>query len=531
MSLVADIDMAKRLGVQGCTVGGLLDEWVRRVPAKPFLIWAPFSGQPEAWTYSAFDREVAAVARGLLTHGVRSGTRVMLHMDNSPEFLLAWFACVRLDAVVVTTNTRSSVDELGYFIEKAQPVAILTQAPFVGALRKVCGSRPLVAAPDRSDPEGRPVVETVEGAIPWRDLPREGDPLPASAAGPMSDLAIQFTSGTTSRAKGVVWTHANAVFGAQLNARHLLIRHDDVCQVCLPLFHTNAQSYGMLTTLWSGGTLVVQPRFSARNFWSAAVAHRATWHSTIPFCVKALLQNPVPADHRFRFWLTAVALPDVADPLLGFPTMGLWGMTETITQGIVADPMHPGPSLSIGRASPAYDIRIVDDEGAWIGPGGTGRLHIRGVRGVSLFKEYLDDPEATAKCFDADGWFDTGDRIRMDVSGDLYFVDRDKDMLKVGGENVSAAEIETAILASGLVDEVAVVGQKHFMLDEVPVAFVIAKPDAPADLAERVVLACRERLADFKVVRGVHVVEALPRSTLEKIAKNVLRDRLPAIEA
>lgn len=530
MSLIADINMAKRLGVEGRTVGGLLDEWVRRVPDKPFLIWAPFSGAHDVWTYAEFDRRVAAVARGLAAIGVLAGTRVILHMENCPEFLLAWFACVRLDAVAVTTNTRSSVDELGYFIDKAQAVAILTQTPFVDAFRGIAGACPLFAAPDRSDPQSRPVVETVEGAIPWCDLPREGEALPPSAAEPMSDLAIQFTSGTTSRPKGVVWTHANALFGAQLNSRHLLIRHDDVCQICLPLFHTNSQSYGMLTTLWAGGTLVVQPRFSARNFWAPAVTYQPTWHSTIPFCVKALLPNPIPTGHNFRFWLTAVALPDVADPLLGFPTVGLWGMTETITQGIVGDPMHPGPNMSIGRASPAYDIKIIDENGAWVAPGSAGRLHIRGVRGVSLFKEYLDDPEATAKCFDADGWFDTGDRVRMDVCGNLYFMDRDKDMLKVGGENVSAAEIETAIMASDLVNEVAVVGQKHFMLDEVPVAFVIPKPHAPDNVAELVILACRERLADFKVVRSVHVVEELPRSTLEKIAKNVLRDRLPTIE-
>jgi len=151
------------------------------------------------------------------------------------------------------------------------------------------------------------------------------------------------------------------------------------------------------------------------------------------------------------------------------------------------------------------------------------------VRGVTLFKEYYGNPRANAKAFDEDDWFDTGDRIRIDEHGWLYFSDRSKDMLKVGGENVAASEIEAVIMQTGLVEECAVVGQRHHMLDEVPVAFVIPSANAGADLAERIVSHCRENLADFKVVRAVHVVEDLPRSTLEKVAKQELRARLESL--
>jgi crotonobetaine/carnitine-CoA ligase len=210
-------------------------------------------------------------------------------------------------------------------------------------------------------------------------------------------------------------------------------------------------------------------------------------------------------------------------------------MTETLTQGIVTDADHPGPQGTLGRAAPEYEIQIRREDGSLAEPGEKGVLHIRGVRGVSMFKEYYRNPKANEKAFDDNGWFDTGDIVRRDEHGWLFFSDREKDMLKVGAENVAASEIETVIMQTGLADECAVVAQKHFMLDEVPVAFIIPTA-AGRDLDEeafkqQVIGHCEINLADFKVVRDVIRVDALPRSTLEKVAKNELRARLPAIEA
>lgn len=515
MTLAGDIAYSKQLSVAGHSVASLFSGWAARVPDKPFLIWSPFEGDEVVWTYADFWQASGRVAAGLAALGVRPGSRFILHMDNAPEFLLTWLASARLGAVVVTTNTKCSADEVAYFAEKSGAIGAVTQAPYVDCFAQPAASRPffLVAA------DFEQVLLQATG------------PVPDHAAAALDEFSVQFTSGTTSRPKGVVWTHANAIWGAQTNARHFGLRHEDICHTVLPLFHTNAQSYSLLGTLWAGGTLLLQPRFSASHFWGPAVRHRATWASLIPFCVKAALSRPVPADHAFRLWVPAVALPDVVDGPLGIRTMGLWGMTETITQGIVGDPLRSAPQMSIGRAAPGYDIRIRRDDGGDAGPGEQGRLYIRGVRGVTLFKEYLDDPAATAAAFDADDWFDTGDRIRVAADGELFFMDREKDMLKVGGENVAASEVEAVILATGLVAEVAVVGQKHAMLDEVPVAFVIPVPGAPADLDARLIATCADKLAAFKVVRAVHVVDALPRSTLEKVAKNVLRDRLPEISA
>ena len=184
----------------------------------------------------------------------------------------------------------------------------------------------------------------------------------------------------------------------------------------------------------------------------------------------------------------------------------------------------------MGRVAPEYDIEIRHEEGRLARLGERGVLHIRGVRGVTLFKEYYRNIEANEQAFDDNGWFNTGDIVRIDEAGYLYFSDRDKDMLKVGAENVAASEIEVVIMQTGLASECAVVAQKHYMLDEVPVAFVIPSGAGNEQDRNAILDRCRSDLADFKVPRDVLFVDELPRSTLEKVAKAELRARLAPIE-
>ncbi len=529
MTLITAIEQSHKAMVEGRDIPWLLRQWVERRPNTTFLIWEPFDGQSESFSYAEFSAEVERVAAALHKNGVAFGDKVMLHLDNSPEFLISWFACAHIGAVAVSTNTRSVARDMTYFADHAQIVAAITQPSFA---KLVFESAPnikflSVTANDAGVPA--PVPADVPH-IPFADLRAETSPCPTRPTDPFADLGVQFTSGTTSRPKAVLWTHANAIWGAQANVANMRLSCDDICLCFLPLFHTNAQSYSMLSMLWVGGTVVVQPKFSASRFWDVARRNKCTWASLIPFCVKALLAQDPPPDHSFRFWGPAVRLPDVEE-IYGIKTYGWWGMTETITQGIVGDIEQPGPAMGIGRVAPGYDIEIRDPDGNHIKPGERGLLYIRGVRGVSMFKEYFRNPEANAKAFDADGWFETGDVIRMDEEGNLYFGDREKDMLKVGAENVAASEIETVVMETGWIEECAVVGQKHYMLDEVPVVFVIPKAGAPENLKDSLIDACRQNLADFKVVRDVIILDDFPRSTLEKIAKNELRERLPAIEA
>lgn len=524
--LTETIDLARHQVMLGMDMPWLVNQWVKRSPDKPFMIWEPFVGESTTWTYSELQTNARAVAAGLSERGIEKGDFVLLHMDNCPEFVVSWFACAELGAVAVSTNTRSVGRDMTYFAEHTQAVCAITQPAFAAMIHESCLDLRFIAVTDND--VGEPAEPPAEiPTIEFSSLRSDPEGWVARSPEPYASLGVQFTSGTTSRPKAVLWTHANGLWAGSISAAHMRLRTDDISLVFLPMFHTNAQAYSMLATLWSGGTFVLQPKFSASRFWDVSVKHRTTWLSTIPFMVKALAELPVP-EHCYRFWGTAVRLPTLDDHL-GVVTLGWWGMTETLTQGIVSDYDHPGPEHSIGRAASEYEIQVRTPGGSLAGPGESGRLFIRGVRGVSLFKEYYRNPEANDAAFDSDGWFDTGDIIRVGADGYLYFSDRDKDMLKTGGENVAASEVESVIMLTGLVEECAVVGQEHYMLDEVPVAFVIPKAGAPDSLSERIIEFCEQNLAEFKVVTAVHVVDSLPRSTLEKVAKNELRDRLTPV--
>ncbi|MGJ4926360.1 AMP-binding protein [Bradyrhizobium sp. HKCCYLS2038] len=490
----------------------------------PFLISAPFDAPARAWSYGEFHDRVGALAAGLVKRGVKPGDAILIHLDNCIEAMLAWFACVELGALAVTTNTRSAAAEMSYFAEHCRAVAAITQPAYAEMISAHCrGLRWLAVI---SHDPGQAETTTVGQGDRFETLFADSADRPRRAPDPMAPCSVQYTSGTTSRPKAVLWTHANALWGAKVNAVHEDLHESDVHQTYLPLFHTNALAYSMLASLWVGATCVIQPRFSASRFWSVAREHGCSWTSTIPFCMKALLDQEVPADHKFRLWGTALSEPP-AFAKFGIKIIGWWGMTETITHGIVGEIDQPNTPMSIGRAAPEYTIRITDDDGRPTAVGDTGNLAIKGVPGLSLFAEYLYNAEATRTSFDADGFFLTGDRVTRLPNGFIKFGDRAKDMLKVGGENVAASEIEQVIITVPGVREAAVVARKHPMLDEVPVAFVIPQAGvAREELADKVLAACRAGLADFKVPREVRLVDEMPRSTLEKVAKAELRKLL-----
>jgi crotonobetaine/carnitine-CoA ligase len=200
-------------------------------------------------------------------------------------------------------------------------------------------------------------------------------------------------------------------------------------------------------------------------------------------------------------------------------------MTETVIHATNGKPSEHLPERSMGHVTPGYEFAVVDkDTGELCAEGETGELWLRGTRGIQLFLEYFDNDEANEKAFE-DGWFKTGDMVMLGTGGNLFYRERDKDLLKVGGENVSAREVEDVITGTPGVAQVAVVGKHHEFLDQVVVAFVVLAPGTDeAALEAEVIAACRERLADFKVPRAVYAVDAFPTGTLDKILKNKLRE-------
>lgn len=510
----------------GQDVPWVIRHWAEKTPDKTFLIWEPKEGQSTSWTYAQFWNEINSVANGLLDKGLTKGDRLLIHSENCPEMVIAWYASAIVGAIAVTTNTRCVGEELAYFAEHSGAVGCITQPQFVSALEQAAPDMPWFFVTDNN--AGEACVND-HSHTPFAELLTFPKQAPIRTPEPMLPVGIQYTSGTTSRPKAVVHSHANALWGGMTGSSNLGMDDSDTYICFLPFFHVNAQSWTFWSTAWVGGTVVLLPKFSASRFWELSVKHKVTRSSMIPFVFKAIGAQEVP-EHSYKSWSTGVVLPQV-EARFNVKTFATWGMTETVTHATRGILHHDTPAGNIGKPTPGYAFAVINGEtGQLCNVDEIGDLYIKGQRGVQLFLEYFNNPEAMQKSFTDDGWFQTGDRVRLAVDGFFYFADRDKDQLKVGAENVSAAQIEQCVLAAlgpGVVDEVAVVAQKHDMLDEVPVLFAIKSPWtqlSSAEIEDKIQAACEASLADFKRPRAIYWESQLPRATLEKVAKNKLRE-------
>jgi crotonobetaine/carnitine-CoA ligase len=536
--MAIDADKVAQFQFAGQDIPWLLEQWVEAQPDKPLLIWEPRSGQERTWTYAEFVGDAKRIAAGLAERGVTKGDMVVIHADNCPEMVLAWYACAHLGAVGVTTNTRSVGAEMSYFIEHTGAVAAITQPQYAELVRESGPALKWIAVTEDDcgeAPSAESAAALAEGGfVAFADLYGAEGAFQGRPADPMAPAGIMFTSGTTSRPKAVVHTHANALWAAKVGPTNISIDNDGTYLIYLPFFHVNAQSWSMWTTvLGAGGTIVLQPKFSSSRFWEVVVKHDVTHISIIPFVLKAVAGQPIP-ESKLKVGVFGLVMPQMGAMLGGVDIVPAYGMTETVIHATGWVPNRLIPQGSMGKPTPGYEALVVDpDTGEVCEPGVVGELYVRGTRGIQLFLEYYGNPEANANSFTDDGWFKTGDLVRQGPHGELIYSERDKDMLKVGGENVSAKEVEDVIRTVGGVGDVAVVGRSHEMLDVVPVAFVIAGPDAPdeAEHERQIIDLCAANLSDFKVPRAVHRVEDFPRATLDKVAKNKLRELADSLQA
>jgi crotonobetaine/carnitine-CoA ligase len=510
----------------GQDVPWLIRHWAQKTPDKAFIIWEPKEGDSRTWTYAQFWEAINRVANGLLARGLKKGDRLLIHSENCPEMVISWYASAIVGSIAVTTNTRCIGEELSYFAEHSGAVGCITQPQFVAELEKAAPQLNWFVVTDTDSGAPATQIHSHDGFASLLDNSPEA---PLREAEPMLPVGIQYTSGTTSRPKAVVHTHANALWGGMCGSGNLGMDSSDTYICFLPFFHVNAQSWTFWSTAWVGGTVVLLPKFSASRFWELSLKHKITRSSVIPFVMKAIAAQEVP-EHHYKTWSSGVVLPQV-EQRFGVKTFATWGMTETVTHATRGILHHETPPGNIGKPSPGYQFAVINSEtGELCKTDEIGDLYIKAQRGVQIFLEYFNNPEAMAKSFTEDGWFQTGDRVRLAADGFFYFADRDKDQLKVGAENVSAAQVEQCILAAlgpGVVDEVAVVAQKHDMLDEVPVVFAVKSKWSQLstdEIGEKITAACEAGLADFKRPRAIYWEEDLPRATLEKVAKNKLRE-------
>ena len=500
----------------GQDLPGLLAHWAGQRGDHPVLIWEPGDGDTRTWTYAELWDDVRRLAAGLADRGIAVDDKVLIHSENAPEMVIAWLACATVGAVAVTTNTKSVGAEMAFFVEKAQCVAAITQPEFVDLVAEAGPDLRWIAVTE-GPAEGDLVAFAdlfADDASAWAGRTIE----------PMLAFGIMFTSGTTSRPKAVVHTHANAVWASRTGPRTIDLGPEDRYLIYLPFFHVNAQSWSFFSVLGVGATAVLMPKWSTSRFWDVVAGNGITHISLMPF-VMGTLMAPDKPETDLRVGVFGLIMPDL-DAMFGIQVYAAYGMTETVTHAINGKPAEGLPTRSMGRVGAGYEFVVVDkDTGEMVGEGETGELWLRGTRGIQLFLEYFDNPEANESSFEGD-WFKTGDMVMLGEGGNIFYKERDKDLLKVGGENVSAREVEDAITGTPGISAVAVVGKKHEWLDQVVVAFVITTPDAPdeATLEAQVIEGCQSQLAAFKVPRAVYVVDEFPTGTLDKILKNRLRD-------
>jgi carnitine-CoA ligase len=482
----------------------------------------------EQVTYRQFFDLVVGAATLLYEEGCRSGDRLLLCLDNQLELIVCAFACPYLGMTAVVVNNKLCHEELNQLIHDSQPACIVTNpvyAEVFGVLLQSVAHSIIFASDIGSGRAGGSGLRTL--------CPAGSDSLPMVSVDAIDPAFIFYTSGTTATPKGVLITHAHACWAVQQNIAHLGVDQRDVTYLFAPLYHVMAFSYQMLTTLLSGGNIVMRKVFNASRFWDDSLNYRCTWTAVLPHVCNALGVFPVAEKHFYRFW--GFGSKNLAvEAMFGVNTVGWWGMTELFAIGSLTDLNDPMvPDFSVGRLARGYESRLVDVR-AGGGPFDAeinGELQVKGDRGRTIFLGYFNDQQETGHAFTPDGWFITGDRFFQDRERTLFFDVRLKDIIRVAGENISTAEVEFTVYRTGFVKEVAVVAREDRLLGEVPVACVRLNESGMADpehARSAIMAACKERLADFKQPRDIVVLSDFPRAELGKIAKKRLKDQIRA---
>ncbi|MEI7714984.1 MAG: fatty-acid--CoA ligase FadD5 [Mycobacterium sp.] len=484
-------------------------------------------------TWGTLQRRVAALAGALRRRGVGVGDRVMILMLNRTEFVESVLAVNMLGAIAVPLNFRLTAPEIAFLVEDCEARMVITE--------------PVLAAVATGVREIRPMLETVvvaggstdDGVLGYEDLiaesakSAEADGTGATDGADVSSdspALIMYTSGTTGRPKGAVLTHANLT-GQAMTALYTSgadLNHD-IGFVGVPFFHI-AGVGNMLTGIMLGRPTVIYPigAFDPGQLLDVLAAEKVTGIFLVPAQWQAVCaeQRTRPRDLRLRVmsWGAAPAsdalLREMSATFPGTQILAAFGQTEMspVTCMLLGEDAIRKRG-SVGRVIPTVAARVVDDDMNDVPVGEVGEIV---YRAPTLMSGYWNNPDATAEAF-AGGWFHSGDLVRMDDEGYVWVVDRKKDMIISGGENVYCAEVENVLAGHPGIVEVAVIGRAHEKWGEVPIA-VAAVSDEDLRI-EHLAEFLAERLARYKHPKALEIVDALPRNPAGKVLKTELRIR------
>lgn len=524
------------------TVHGAFVASAGRTPAGDFLFLEPVTAEvydlpPGAIRWDEAARQVEALRAAYASAGWGHGHRVGLLLENRPIFLYHWFALNALGVSVVPINAEMRSAELSYLIGHSEIGLVVTLAHRADDLQAAAAQA------------GRPLhtIEAEAETVTRMPAPHAPAPLAGQPVGLASECALLYTSGTTGRPKGCML--ANAYF---LRAGEWYASLDGVCSyrrdaervmTPLPLNHVNAMAFSTMVVLVGGGCLVQLDRFHPKSWLQSARDSRATivhYLGVMPAMLLSAPEQPADRDHAIRWAFGAGVDRKNHAPFearYGFPLVEAWAMTETGAAACIManhEPRHVG-SNCFGRCESFVEIRLVGDDGAEVPDGTPGELLVRSS-GTDprrhFFRGYLKDEAATAEAW-AGGWFHTGDVVRRDADGSLFFVDRKKNVIRRSGENISAVEVESVLNQHAAVKASAVAATPDTVRGDEVLACIVLDTEAgvqPGEaLAADIVRHALAQLAYYKAPGYVAFVPALPLTPSQKIQRGELRQLAQAL--
>lgn len=528
----------------------LRDLWqsvVERKGRRHFLTFQNRVGDVFEYTYAAFDEDVNRIANVFLDLGIEKGDHVALHLHSSPEFLMCLFGLAKIGAVAVPINEQYLADEAEYILENSDAICVVVEPLFYETYQELLArghyfpKGVVVARAGTESPKSNidfssiytplgTVEEGQQGIYDFWMMRCEQSAILRDSCELASDDPVQiiYTSGTTSRPKGVVLTHANMVFSGLYGDWEVSLRGSDRVLTSMPACHSNFQLAALMPVITAGASLIIVEKYSATRFMKQIRHYKATVIQCVAMMLRTLLLQPVDPEeknHCVREVLYFLPITDAEkeefEQRFNMRIMNTYGSTESIGWAITDPPVGARNWPSVGRAGLGYKARICDMEDNELPPGEVGEIQIKGERGRSVMLEYYNNPEATENTFSVDGWLKTGDQGYQDDNGWFYFVDRKVNMVKRSGENISTTELEEILEQHPAIAEAAVIGVPDPIRDQAIKAFVRFAPGESMTLAE-VEQYCKDHMASFKVPTFYEVVEDFPRTCSMKIEKKLL---------
>ncbi|TQR21418.1 AMP-binding protein [Psychrobacillus vulpis] len=506
------------------TLKDLLNEKVRMYRNKTFLLFEDKEESRFELTYGQFASQVNRLSQVFLNFGIKKGTHVTLHLPNNMEFIISWFALANIGAIMVPTNVLSTSDEMEYVLNHSESLLLITEEEYLEKFTRIRDQLPylqriLLARYDGEEYKDLNLSRLIAAANEEEpNIPLDSEDV----------AAMLYTSGTTSKPKGVLITHANYIFTGEVMSKSIRLGPDDRQFLVLPLFHGNAQYYSTMSALDVGASVALTERFSASRYFKQAKRLGATVGSLFAAPIRMILAQNYDSDdknHSIRIiWFAQMVSEHQLvefEEKFEVSLLQMYGMTETIGVPLMNPLDGIRKNVSIGKPTIGYEVKVVDSNGDEVQDGQTGQIIVKGVPGRSLMKGYFKNPEATAEALQ-NGWLHTGDNAKIGEDGYFYFVDRMKDMIKRSGENVAANEVESVISSHPSVYESAVIGIPDEMRDEAIKAFVILHEGQQIS-EEELITFCRERLAKFKVPDSIEFTKEFPRTSVGKIQKHILK--------